>query len=191
MCSGRPRWRWPSARRRSGEVGLAAGRPRTRQERFPPTSRKPQTMPIETIVTPDVITRYTQAGFWGSRIWTDYIDETARQAPESIAIMDSAGSLTYAEFRRAIDHLALQLVELGIKKEERFGIQLPNWREFVIIRFALAKIGAVSVPLPADWRRKEVEYVLGTSEAVGLVVPLQFRGRDYVSEYAELGASVP
>ncbi|OGK91170.1 MAG: hypothetical protein A2W08_03185 [Candidatus Rokubacteria bacterium RBG_16_73_20] len=148
-------------------------------------------MPIETIVTPDVITRYTQAGFWGSRIWTDYIDETARQAPERIAIMDSAGSLTYAEFRRAIDHLALQLVELGIKKEERFGIQLPNWREFVIIRFALAKIGAVSVPLPADWRRKEVEYVLGTSEAVGLVVPLQFRGRDYVSEYADLGASVP
>lgn len=148
-------------------------------------------MPIETIVTPDVITRYTQAGFWGSRIWTDYIDETARQAPERIAIMDSAGSLTYAEFRRAIGHLALQLVELGIKKEERFGIQLPNWHEFVIIRFALAKIGAVSVPLPADWRRKEVEYVLGTSEAVGLVAPLQFRGRDYVSEYADLGASVP
>lgn len=148
-------------------------------------------MPIETIVTPEVITRYTEAGFWGSRIWTDYIDETARQAPGRIAIVDSAGSLTYAEFRRAIDHLALELVELGIKKEERFGIQLPNWREFVIMRFALAKIGAVSVPLPADWRRKEVEYVLGTSEAVGLVVPLQFRGRDYVSEYADLGASVP
>jgi len=148
-------------------------------------------MPVETIVTPDVIARYTRAGFWGSRIWTDYIDETARQAPDRVAILDSAGALTYADLRRAIDHLALEMVELGMKKEERVGIQLPNWREFVIARFALAKIGAVSVPLPADWRRKEVEYVLGAAEAVGLVVPSRFHGRDYPSEYADLAAAVP
>lgn len=148
-------------------------------------------MPIETTVTPGVIAQYTKAGVWGSRIWTDYIEDTARQAPDRVAIIDSAGALAYGEFRRSIDRLALQLVELGIKKEERVGIQLPNWREFVIARFALAKIGAVSVPLPADWRRKEVEYVLGASEAIGLVVPARFGGRDYVSEYADLAASVP
>jgi acyl-CoA synthetase (AMP-forming)/AMP-acid ligase II len=148
-------------------------------------------MPIETIVTPDAIARYTAAGFWGSRIWTDYIDETAEIAGDRIALIDSFGPLTYRELRLGIDRLALHLLDLGVKKEERFGLQLPNWREFVFTRFALAKIGAVAVPLPADYRRKEVEYVLGTTEASGVLIPERYRGRQYVEEYQELLPSLP
>ncbi|MBI4589853.1 MAG: AMP-binding protein [Candidatus Rokubacteria bacterium] len=148
-------------------------------------------MAIETIVTPELISRYTQAGFWGQRIWTDYIDATSERASSRLALVDSAGRLTYSELRRAIDRLALHLLDLGIKKEDRFGLQLPNWREFVLMRFALAKIGAVAVPLPADWRRKEVEYVLGATEATGVLIPAGFRGREYVPEYEEVARALP
>jgi acyl-CoA synthetase (AMP-forming)/AMP-acid ligase II len=148
-------------------------------------------MAIETVITAAMIERYTREGFWGSRIWPDYIDATAERAPDRLAIIDAVGRLTYGELRRAIDRLALHLVDLGVKKEDRFGIQLPNWREFVILRFALAKIGAVAVPLPADWRRKEVEYVLGATGAVGLTIAGRFRGREYPAEYRELVAGLP
>lgn len=148
-------------------------------------------MPIETIVTPDAIARYTAAGFWGSRIWTDDIDETAEAAGDRIALIDSIGALTYRELRLGIDRLALHLLDLGVRKEERFGIQLPNWRDFVFMRFALAKIGAVAVPLPTDYRRKEVDYVLGTTEASGVLIPERYRGRQYVEEYQELLPSLP
>ncbi|MBI2527526.1 MAG: AMP-binding protein [Candidatus Rokubacteria bacterium] len=138
-----------------------------------------------------MIARYTEAGFWGSRIWTDYLDETAERAPDRPALIDASGSLTYAELRRAVDGLALHLLDLGATKGDRFGIQLPNWREFVATRFALAKIGAVAVPMPADWRRKEVEYVLGATAAMGFVAPAQYRGRDYVEEYAPMRQALP
>ncbi len=148
-------------------------------------------MPIETIVTSGLVERYTRAGFWGSRIWPDYIDATAERAPDRSAVIDAAGRMTYGELKRAIDRLALRLVDLGVKKEDRFGIQLPNWREFVILRFALAKIGAVAVPMPADWRRKEVEYVLGAVGATAFTVPGRFRGRDCAADYDGLAAALP
>ena len=148
-------------------------------------------MPIATILTPELIERYTRSGHWGSRIWPDYIDATADAAPDRLAVIDTAGVLTYRELRRLIDRLALHLIDLGVKKEQRFGIQLPNWREFILMRFALAKIGAVSVPLPIDWREKEVEYVLSTTEAVGVLAPATFGKRNYLQEHRGMQASFP
>ncbi|MCC6533363.1 MAG: AMP-binding protein [Burkholderiales bacterium] len=146
---------------------------------------------IESILTPELIERYTRCGAWGNRIWPDYIDETARGAPDRTAVIDSRGSMTYAELSRLIDRLALHLVEHGIRKEDRFGIQLPNWREFLLMRFALAKIGAIAVPLPIDWRQKEVQHVLAATEAAGVLVPRVHHDRDYVREIRELESACP
>jgi acyl-CoA synthetase (AMP-forming)/AMP-acid ligase II len=137
---------------------------------------------IETILTSELIESHTRAGYWGDRIWPDFIDVTADATPQRKAVIDSEGCLTYAQFRDQIDRLALHLLFLGIRKEDRFGIQLPNWREFLLMRFALARIGAIAVPLPIDWRRKEVEHVLGSTEAVGVLLPVRYSGRDYLDE---------
>lgn len=137
---------------------------------------------IETILTPEMIDRYTRTGHWGTRIWPDFIDETAQSAPDRVAIVDSAGRLSYAEFGRLIDRLALRLLDLGVAREERFGVQLPNWREFLLMRFALAKIGAVCVPLPLDWREKEVAQILSATEACGILLTDDYRGRGYLRE---------
>lgn len=146
---------------------------------------------IETILTPELIERYTSEGHWGNRIWPDFIDETAGRWPERNAVIDSAGGLTYGQFRDQIDRLALHLLGLGFRKEDRFGIQLPNWREFLLMRFALAKIGVIAVPLPIDWRRKEVEFVLRETAAVGVLIPETHRGREYLRELEEMRPACP
>lgn len=146
---------------------------------------------VETILTPELIERYTRAGYWGNRIWPDFIDETAASAPDRVAVIDSEGSLSYRELKNHIDRLALHLLGSGIKKEERLGIQLPNWREFLLMRFALAKIGAIAVPLPIDWRQKEVEHVLSATEAAAVLLPEQYHGRDYVRELTALLPTCP
>lgn len=148
-------------------------------------------MSIQTILTPEMIERYTGAGYWGNRIWPDYIEETASRSPDRAAVLDARGSLTHREFRDAIDRLALHLLELGIRKEDRFAVQLPNWREFLLMRFALAKIGAVTLPLPIDWRSKEVEYALAATECAGVVVAAVYRGRNYVEEQESMAVGVP
>lgn len=146
---------------------------------------------IETILTPEYIERYTRSGDWGHRIWPDFIAETARMAPERPAIIDSAGTLTYREFDDLLDRLALGLLRLGIAQEDRVGLQMPNWREFLLLRFALAKIGAIAVPLPIDWRQKEVSDVLAATQAVAVLVPLTHHNRHYVAEMRELQAAHP
>src|SRR5690606_24305532 len=70
-------------------------------------------------------------------------------------------------------------------------LQLPNWREFLLMRFALAKIGVIAVPLPIDWRRKEVEFVLRETAAVGVLIPETYRGREYLRELEEMLPTCP
>ncbi len=148
-------------------------------------------MSIATILTAELIEQYTRNGQWGDRIWPDHIDATADAAPERLAIIDAKGSLNYGELRALIDHFALHLLDIGIQPEERVALQLPNWREFLIARFALARIGAVTVPMPIDWRQKEVEQVLGATEAAGIIVPFEFHGRNYMQEIADLEGRMP
>jgi len=148
-------------------------------------------MSIASILTPEMIDRYTSAGFWGQKIWPDFVDETAAGNPERSAIVDSQGRMTYFDFQRQTKTLALRLYDSGIRKEDRVALHLPNWREFVLMRFALARIGAITVPLPIDWQVKEVQYVLSTTGAVGLVVPGKFGDRDFVQEHRDMMQSLP
>lgn len=147
---------------------------------------------IETILTAEMIERHTRAGHWGDRTWPDFIDATARDAPRRPAVIEAGATLSYEELVRRIDRLALHLLHAGVGREDRFGIQLPNWSEFLVARFALARIGAIAVPLPIDWRKSEVRHVLSATEPAGVLLPSLYHGRDYVSEMDEvLAAACP
>ena len=54
------------------------------------------------------------------------------------------------------------------------------------MRFALAKIGAISVPLPIDWGKMEIHQVLSATEAVGILLPNIYNKRNYGQELYEL-----
>lgn len=148
-------------------------------------------MAIATILTGEMIDRYTSAGFWGDRIWPDYIDRTADEDPARTAIIDARGRLAYGDFRRVVNRTAVSLLQAGIGREDRVALHLPNWREFIIMRFALARIGAISVPVPIDWQAKEVQYVLAATEAAALVIPARFGNRDFVLEHRDMMSSLP
>jgi len=51
---------------------------------------------------------------------------------------------------------------------------LPNWVEFFYMHYAIEKIGAVIVPLFINLRDRDVEYILATTESVGMVIPDYF-----------------
>lgn len=148
-------------------------------------------MSIETTLTPALVERYTAAGYWGTQLWPDYIDATATAAPDRIAIVDARGTLSYRELCVLTQRLALHMLALGIGKEDRFGLQLPNWRHLILLRFALARIGAVALPIPSDWGERDVQYVLATTEASGVIVPYAFRGRQYHAEQMAMAQDLP
>lgn len=83
--------------------------------------------------------------------------------PERVAIVDSATGrrVTYAEFERRTDALASSLVELGLRPGDRAAMLMRNSAEALEIFFAVAKVGAVSVP---------VNFRLSASEVAELLV---------------------
>ena len=86
----------------------------------------------------------------------------------------SAERLTFAELDARCNRFANALLANGIEKGERVGLLLMNSAEFMEAYFALAKIGAVVVPL--NWRlvADELEFILKNSGTTRLIFCLLY-----------------
>lgn len=80
------------------------------------------------------------------------------------AIYDGRRRMNYKELDDESNAIAHELTQLGIKKGDHVAACLPNWHEFVVIVFAIAKIGATLVPLNTSLKLSEIEYVLRASK---------------------------
>ncbi|PLW83325.1 hypothetical protein CWI75_07960 [Kineobactrum sediminis] len=79
-------------------------------------------------------------------------------------------SLTFASLRRDVDRLACSLARLGIARGSHVAILLPNRLEFVVIWLAVARLGAVAVPMNVAFTAREINYVLNDSDAAFLFI---------------------
>ena len=93
--------------------------------------------------------KYNSFRWWLGITFGDMLDKAAVLYPNKEALVDGTGRLTYSQLRDKVDRLALSLMDLGIKKQDRVLLQLPNWIEFVYAYFAIQKIGAITVLLLA------------------------------------------
>lgn len=73
-------------------------------------------------------------------------------------------SFTYSEFNGLIDRTANALVGFGVRKGTNVAVQLYNCPEYISVEFALAKIGAVCVPLNMQHTLEECAFVLDTCD---------------------------
>ncbi|MCW2576279.1 MAG: AMP-dependent synthetase and ligase [Modestobacter sp.] len=136
-------------------------------------------MSFETILTAEQVERYTAEGLWTGRLITDFLDEVAAADPDKLAAIDARGRTTYGELKRLSDRAALGLLELGVRPGDVVSFQLPNWTEFLVLHFALTRIGAVNNPLIPIYRDREVGFMVALARSTVIVVPQEFRGYDY------------
>src|SRR5258706_921608 len=66
--------------------------------------------------------------------------------------------------------LARRLKEQGVTRGQRVGLLLPNGEPFLIVYFALGKVGAVAVPINVAYRGYMLEYVLADTGCTLLFV---------------------
>ena len=77
--------------------------------------------------------------------------------------------VSWAEAGERVEALANGFLARGVRKGDTFGLLAHNRLEWALVDFALASIGAVSVPVYATSSAHDVGYLLGHSEAVGVV----------------------
>ncbi len=121
-----------------------------------------------------------------------WVRRWATERPHDVALVDvrpgRMRSYTWQEIVERADRLASALLGLGVQPGERVAYQLPNWCEFVVVSLATMQIGAVCCPLMPIFRQREVSFALRRSAARVLVIPQEFRGRNYVTETAAMVA---
>ncbi|WP_332649864.1 class I adenylate-forming enzyme family protein [Lysinibacillus sp. 54212] len=89
----------------------------------------------------------------------------ARKYPKNIAVISMGKETSYESLENLVNRVANRLIDTGIQKGDKIGIYMPNVLEFVVMYFAIQRVGAVVVPINAKFVRKEIEYVLEHSDA--------------------------
>ncbi|HEY5340007.1 MAG TPA: AMP-binding protein [Candidatus Aquilonibacter sp.] len=140
---------------------------------------------------PEFAARYRAAGYWEDRSLRDEFAVVFARYATRIALNDGERSYTYAEIDRLATNLALNLLELGLKPLDRVVVQLPNVAEFVILYFALQKIGAIPIAALVTHRFAEISQFAELSGATTVVTPDKARDFDYTAMVARIRAATP
>ena len=90
----------------------------------------------------------------------DVLHRSAARTPHKLAIACGATRWTYAEFERFSTRVAAGLAGRGVTKGTRVAILARNSHAFAALRFALARLGAVLVPINFMLKADEVAYIL-------------------------------
>ena len=84
------------------------------------------------------------------------------------------------------ERIARGLADAGVRHGDHVALVMANFPEFVAAKFAIARAGAVCVPVNFLNRRDELGYVLKQSDAVLLITMDRFRNLDYLQALDEL-----
>jgi long-chain acyl-CoA synthetase len=94
----------------------------------------------------------------------DLVD-TARRAPERVALRLDEVELTYRELDERAGRLAAVLRSRGVAPGDRVGLMLPNVPAFAVAYHGILRAGAVVVPLNVLLKEREVAFYLADSGA--------------------------
>lgn len=117
---------------------------------------------------------------WTPKTLHGAFDNAATTWPDRDFLVTDARTWTYAEMADWSRRIAAGLIALGVKPGENVAMILANHPEFVALKLAIARVGAVAVPINILNRRDELFYLLEQSDAVLLVTMDRFRDNDYL-----------
>ncbi|MEW6263903.1 MAG: class I adenylate-forming enzyme family protein [Thermodesulfobacteriota bacterium] len=83
-------------------------------------------------------------------------------------------SFSFKALNERVNQFANAFQGEGIRRGDHVAVMLPNCPEFPLTWLALAKIGAVMVPVNVRYRSVDLAYVLDDSDASGLVIQDEF-----------------
>jgi long-chain acyl-CoA synthetase len=109
-----------------------------------------------------------------------FLEESAAQAPDKIALVCGEQRLSYAEIETMANRLAQALLANGIKRGDRVLLYLPNSVELVVAIFATLKASAVFVPVNHSTKADKLRFMAQDCRATGLITG-QRQGQTAVS----------
>jgi acyl-CoA synthetase (AMP-forming)/AMP-acid ligase II len=125
--------------------------------------------------------------------WTlaELFGRRAAEHAERTLLISGGRSLSYGQVDARASALAAALAELGVEAGDRVAVNLPNCPEWIIALLAVARLGAVVVPINPRLNYHELKYQLRHAE-VSLVLTMERRhGVDFLQLFEDMLAELP
>jgi len=106
-------------------------------------------------------------------------------ANEALVYPDRDLRWTFRQLEDEARLIGRGLIAAGVRRGDRVAVWATNVPEWIVLQFALAKIGAILVTVNTSLRAREIEYLLRQSETTTLFTIAGFRGVDYMTEFRE------
>lgn len=119
---------------------------------------------------------------WVPGTLAQHLDAVAANHPDRPLVILDDRQITYREMADWSWSLARGLVSLGLHPGDHVALLMANFPEFVALKFAIARIGAVAVPINFLLRANELAYILKQSDAKLLVTMDAFGDRNYLDD---------
>jgi fatty-acyl-CoA synthase len=123
---------------------------------------------------------------WRPMTIAQALDAAAERYPNRPYVLTDDRTHTYSEMVDWSRRLAAGLIALGVGAGDRVAMVMANYPEYIATKYAIARAGAIAVPLNFLLRRDELAYVLEQSEASVLVTMDSFRDLDYTGALKSL-----
>ena len=102
------------------------------------------------------------------------------------AIVAADRCISYAEFLAEAERVARGLLALGIAKDDKVALWLPNRPAWLFVHYGCAMIGAVLVALNTRYKAHELRYILGQSDATTLILADHLGPIDFLETLGEV-----
>ena len=114
------------------------------------------------------------------------VDVAARRFETKEALYFEGNRWAFGQLKEEVDRVARGLIQLGIQPGEKVALWMPNRPEWIHALFAVAKTGAVLVPINTRFRTNDLEYVVRQSDATTLITVDRSGPVDYLGMVREL-----
>lgn len=109
--------------------------------------------------------------------WESYgkiLEDKAAMNAGKVAVMTDHEHITYDQLDERVNRVGNALAALGVKKDDKVCVMLPNTPEFLYVWWGNAKLGGVTVPLNTALKGEGFSYVVNHSDAETIVLSQRF-----------------
>lgn len=104
----------------------------------------------------------------------DLLHRTCQRHPDKLALVYDTQRLSYAQFDRLVNQTARALLEDGIEPGEMVAVLSKNSLDFAVIIFAVARIGAVLLPMNYMLTVSDLSYIVHHADIRVLVAAAEY-----------------
>ena len=104
----------------------------------------------------------------------ELVEKQTQRYPEKIFLYWQDDTVTFAQVNDLTNKVAHMLYDLGIRKGDVVSVLLPNMPEYVYLYLGIPKLGAIVGPVNALFKAREIQFVVGHSEAKILITIPRF-----------------